>query len=241
MPSISTPHAYTIEVLPSLSTLFLGLFRPLKPFVMVNFLKYKPQATRKYSHLSGRDAYKEYAKSIEIAQAPLGSKLLWAGDVDKSHLNANMPEFDSIALLQYSSPINFAKFVIQKKSNTGARLAALEGQWLFPSTTKDYNPLTASANNHVLVQAISQSVQSQSIQSALDDTLGKLVWHGQCDRQVLGTVTPAIKSFRVMAFPDEAHLEQFEIASQALSEKNNNSLFLTYRATSDNQILSTLR
>ena len=74
---------FSLGVMPNPVKLACALMRSDKSFVMINMLSFKKQATGDYAHLSGQEAYEQYAQSVQKAQAPLGSRLLWTGQVQK--------------------------------------------------------------------------------------------------------------------------------------------------------------
>ena len=55
----------TLGAIPNLLKLGRALLRPNQPFVMINMLSYKPQATGDYAHLTGEETYENYAQSAE--------------------------------------------------------------------------------------------------------------------------------------------------------------------------------
>jgi hypothetical protein len=136
----------SLGVIPNPLKLARALLRPNQPFVMINMLSFKQQATGDCAHLAGQQAYEQYAQSVQKAQAPLGSRLLWSGLVQQKVTNGIAPSFHAIAFLEYASPKAFLQFVTKGGSNTKARAAGLYGQWLIASTTLEVNEILEPSN-----------------------------------------------------------------------------------------------
>lgn len=252
MPSTSEqPATYTLGVLPNPLRLGRALLRPNKPFVMVNLLSFKAQATGAYSHLSGQEAYDRYAKSVGVAQGPLGSRLLWAGQVEDSLEGEGAPEFQVIALLQYASPRNFVRFATAGNSDTAARSAGLLGQWLLASTTLAFIEAPPSTAEHrVLVELWGRTQSSDSARLAGWDAAkqaagGRMIWHGKCDHHILGGAHPAIGEIVVTWFPSRDALAQARQTPEAVqlreARRAGTSGDLVYSAISDMDSLPELR
>ena len=60
---------------------------------MINAIVFKERATGDYAHLSGQEAYELYAHSVQKAQVPLGSQLLWSGQVAEKMTSGLAPIF----------------------------------------------------------------------------------------------------------------------------------------------------
>jgi hypothetical protein len=71
----------SLGVLPNPLKLARALLRPNQRFVMISTIVFKRQATGTYAHLVGREAYEQYAQSVQRVQASPGSRLLWSGQV----------------------------------------------------------------------------------------------------------------------------------------------------------------
>jgi hypothetical protein len=207
----------TLGVLPNPLKLARALMRSAQPFVMINMLSFKPQATGDYAHLSGQEAYELYAQSVQEAQAPLGSRLLWSGQVQHKMTVGNAPSFHSIAFLEYASPIAFLQFVTKGGSNTKARSAGLHGQWLIASTTLDEGKLPDPDDAHVILIEFGGGTRQNSEagegwqevwKSAYRDVGGLTLWHGRCDHHIIGTSIPGVEDVITTWFPNARVLEQ---------------------------------
>ena len=195
-----------------------ALIRPDKPFVMINMLSYKEQATGDYAHLTGEEAYERYVQSVQKAQAPLGSRLLWSGQVQQKLTEGKVPGFHSIAFLEYASPKAFLEFVTLGGSNTKARAAGLYGQWLIASITLEANELPESSNEgHIVLVELSggtkrnpevRKMWGEVRKSTYQVAGAKTLWHGRCDHHILGTASPGIEEVLATWFPNASALEQ---------------------------------
>lgn len=132
----STLDTFEIEVLPTPDVLQTVLGRPDERFVMVNMLTFKDMATGEgFDTLTGREAYQLYVDGLQEAQMMIDSRLIWSGNVEAQVVGSSTPVFQSIALLEYASPMAFLGFATMPGDNPEARTAGLEGQWLVASTT----------------------------------------------------------------------------------------------------------
>jgi hypothetical protein len=102
--------------------------RPDQPFVMLNLLAFKEQATGDDAGMSGAKAYGLYAESVAEIQGTRGSRQLWAGHV-RERIDPTSPSFDVVVFLQYASPKTFLRFALRGGSRTDARKAGLLSQW----------------------------------------------------------------------------------------------------------------
>ena len=143
---------YELAVLPDFSVLPELLERPDERFVMVNMLVFKDMATGEgFEDLSGRDAYQIYIEGLSEAQIAIGSRLIWAGQVQAQVVGSSDPVFQSMALLEYASPSAFLGFASSPGEAPEARSAGLLGQWLVASTTiEEGNPSTEPATSEEL-------------------------------------------------------------------------------------------
>ena len=103
------------------------------PFVMINLLKFKPQA--EYADgsepaLSGRDAYRRYGAAVQACLASVGGRSLYAGDMTELMLGEVDELWDMVALAEYPSRaamlamINSPEYQAIEKH----RIAGLAGQ-----------------------------------------------------------------------------------------------------------------
>ena len=144
----STLDSYEVGVVPSPAA-FRGLVgRPDARFVMVNMLVYKDMATgSEFEGLTGAEAYGLYVAGLSEAQAAIGSRLIWAGQVEAQIVGSSDPVFETVALLEYASPSSFVGFASSPGDAPRARGAGLHGQWLVASTSLEEGaPSTATAS-----------------------------------------------------------------------------------------------
>ena len=114
--------------------------RPDEPFVMINLLKFKEQASgQDFEGLSGEQAYRLYLRGMTRAQSEIGSRLIWAGRIQQQFIGNSEPTFEIVALLEYASPATFRQFARKPGDAGKARTAGLRGQWLLASTTVEEN------------------------------------------------------------------------------------------------------
>ncbi len=108
-----------------------------RPVVMVNLLRFKPEADGGVE--TGQAAYERYAAAMRQVVEGEGGRFLWAGRVDSVVIGG--PEaagFDVIGIVEYPSRRKFVEIAtsacVQK---IGAdRAAGLESQWLIATTTR---------------------------------------------------------------------------------------------------------
>ncbi|MEN0068054.1 MAG: hypothetical protein AAGA48_38345 [Myxococcota bacterium] len=202
------PDSSSIARLPNPLRMARALWRENSPFVMVNLLAYKAQATGKHAHLSGREAYRIYVRSVEKAQAPLGSKLLWSGEVRTQRSGASRHEFGEAGLMQYASPAKMLEFILRGASDHGARKAGLEGQWLLAATTLEYS----SHPGHGTITLMElfgfsdatgeASAEWRKTRDSAHAAVGATrIWRGRVDSHILGHSDPPIHEVMVTAFP----------------------------------------
>jgi hypothetical protein len=229
-----------LGVIPNPLKLFLALMRPDQPFVMINMLSYKRQATGDYAHLTGEEAYEVYAKSVEKVQGPLGSRLLWSGQIRHDLTESKFPSFDAIGLLEYASPKAFLQANFKGKTNTKARAAGLKGQWLIASTTLAEGEFLDLDEEHVVMLELSGGMKRnpkianrwyEVRQSTYQHVGAKILWRGCCDHHVLGTAKPAIEDVLVTWFPNPRALGDVVYDSQRKEYLKSIRLYLTYMAT----------
>ena len=137
----STLDTFEIAVLPNPSVFGDILGRPDAPFVMVNMLVYKDTATGSgFEGLTGAEAYGLYVSGLSDAQAEIGSRMIWAGEVQAQIVGSSDPVFETVALLEYASPSAFIGFASSPGDAPQARSAGLRGQWLVASTSSEEGP-----------------------------------------------------------------------------------------------------
>jgi len=148
----STLDSFEITVAPSPSVFAQILGRPDARFVMVNLLVYKDMATGEaFEGMTGAAAYGLYAGGLSDAQSQIGSRMIWAGEIEAQVVGSADPVFETVALLEYASPSAFIGFSRSGGEAPAARSAGLFGQWLVASTSiEEGEPSTATAPSGVL-------------------------------------------------------------------------------------------
>ena len=213
----------SLGIIPNPLKLLRALMRPNQPFVMINMLSYKQQATGDYAHLTGEEAYEVYVKSVEKVQRPLGSRLLWSGQIRHDMAESKFPSFDAIGLLEYASSKAFLQANFKGKTNTKARSAGLRGQWLIAYTTLAEGELPDPDEEHVVRIELSGGLKQSPKtvkrwfdvrQSTYKGVGAKILWHGRCDHHILGTAKPEIEDVLVTWFPNPTALEEAVHGSQ---------------------------
>jgi hypothetical protein len=231
----------SLGIIPNPLKLVPALMRPNQPFVMINMLSYKQQATGDYAHLTGEEAYEVYAKSVEKVQGPLGSRLLWTGKVQQNKNEDKLPTFDTIVLLEYASPKAFLQANFKGKSNTKARVAGLKGQWLIASTTLAQGVLPDSDEEHVVLIELSGGMKRNQEtakrwhevrQSTFHGVGAKTLWHGRCDQHILGIAMPEIEDVLVTWFPNSRALQEAVHGSQRKDYPQSIRPYFTYTTSS---------
>jgi hypothetical protein len=231
----------SLGIIPNPLKLVRALMRPNQPFVMINMLSYKQQATGDYAHLTGEEAYELYAKSAGKVQGSLGSRLLWSGRVQQIMTEDKLPNFGAIGLLEYASPKAFLQANFKGKSNTKARAAGLKGQWLIASTTLEKGVLPDFNEEHVVLIELSGGMKRnpetanrwhETRQSAYQDGGAKTLWHGRCNHHILGTAIPKIEDVLVTWFPNLRALGEAVHGSQRKDHLQRIFPYLTYMASS---------
>jgi len=203
----ATRDTYRLGVLPRLSPLGAVLLRPRERFVMVNLLAFKPNAGKPYEGRTGRGAYMAYAATVEQTQGSMGSKWLWGGDLEAPLIGPSEPRFEMAGLLEYASPRAFLTFATSGRSDTKARAAGLEGQWLLACTTEEHAE-TPNADGPVLLELVGDGapVWHANWRSAIEARGGHLLWSGRVDQHVIGASSPNVKRVALHRLPDEAQL-----------------------------------
>jgi hypothetical protein len=171
---------------------------------MVNLLAFREHAYGDFEGRSGRDAYEQYARSVGAIQGPMGSKLLWSGDVAPT--SDDRPPFEAAALLQYARPRSFLRFAVRGGSDTAARKAGLAGQWLLAAQTVDSAPWEVG-HEAALIELVSLGGQGQAWLAARRKACtgldGELIWRGRCTTRLIGS-GPRIDEVWVTGFADDS-------------------------------------
>ena len=244
------PVKFSLGKIPNPLKLVQALKRPDKPFVMINLLSFNERASGEYDHLSGVEAYEEYARSVQKAQAPLGSRLLWSGNVQQKLSKGEAPIFHSIGLLEYASPKAFLEFLTKGGSNTKARSAGLQGQWLIAATTlEEGNMPDADDEGIVLVELCGgldhnkvAEISWQENRNSITQTVGgRILWHGHCDHHIIGTLTPGIENVLVTWFANTNTLEKATSNPKRIENSKGYQPYITYSSHSTLDLLPELR
>ncbi len=110
-----------------------------QPVVMVNLLRFKPQADAPARGMTGEDAYQRYADAMRQVVESHGGRLLWAGSVDAVVIGeADAAQFHVVAIVEYPSRQKFLEIAQSDRvREIGVdRAAGLESQWLIATTTR---------------------------------------------------------------------------------------------------------
>ncbi len=108
-----------------------------RPVVMLNLLRFKPQADG--AGESGQAAYERYAKAMTELVEGEGGRLIWAGNVDSIVIGeSDAAAFDVVGIVEYPSRKKFVEIATSERvQKIGAdRAAGLESQWLIATTTR---------------------------------------------------------------------------------------------------------
>mgnify|MGYP001812996766 CR=1 FL=1 len=230
----------SLGIIPNPLKLLRALMRPNQPFVMINMLSYKQQATGDYAHLTGEEAYEVYVKSVEKVQRPLGSRLLWSGQIRHDMAESKFPSFDAIGLLEYASPKAFLQANFKGKTSIKARSAGLRGQWLIASTTLAEGELPDPDEEHAVMIELSGGMKQDlktlkrwfGVRQSTYKVVGaKTLWYGYCDHHVLGTAKPEIKDVLVTWFPNPTALEKAVHGSHRKEHTQSIRPYLKYTAS----------
>jgi uncharacterized protein (DUF1330 family) len=110
-----------------------------QPVVMVNLLRFKPQADG--GEESGEAAYQRYATAMREVVEGAGGRFLWAGNVDSLVIGeAGAETFHTVGIVEYPSRRKFVEIATSARvQEIGAdRAAGLESQWLIATTTRTF-------------------------------------------------------------------------------------------------------
>jgi uncharacterized protein (DUF1330 family) len=108
-----------------------------QPVVMVNLLRFKPQATAPHEGLTGQAAYMLYADEMRKIVESRGGRFLWMGRADSIVIEDGSTAYDVVALVEYPSRKAFVSIATSPEVNAIGvhRAAGLESQWLIATTT----------------------------------------------------------------------------------------------------------
>ena len=112
-----------------------------RPVVMVNLLRFKPQADAPADGLTGQAAYERYAAAMREIVESRGGRFLWAGSVDAVVIGgAEAAGFDVVGIVEYPSRRTFVEIAMSERvREIGVdRAAGLESQWLIATTTRQF-------------------------------------------------------------------------------------------------------
>jgi uncharacterized protein (DUF1330 family) len=106
------------------------------PVVMVNLLRFKPQADAPDEGVSGEEAYRRYAEQMRAFVESKGGRFIWAGRVDSQVIGTGGEGFHMIGLVEYPSRQAFVAIATDPHvQEIGQhRAAGLESQWLIATT-----------------------------------------------------------------------------------------------------------
>jgi uncharacterized protein (DUF1330 family) len=109
-----------------------------QPVVMLNLLRFKPEATAPDQGVSGQEAYGRYGEKMRAIVESRGGRILWTGRVD-SQVIGDSAEFHAAALVEYPSRKVFVEIATSPEvAAIGVhRAAGLEGQWLIATTATE--------------------------------------------------------------------------------------------------------
>ena len=106
-----------------------------EPIFMLNLLKFKAKAEykdRRKTDLTGRQAYALYGSGFDTVMAPLGTEIIYSGDIRGFLIGFGEDDWDSVALIKYpSTDVMLDMFRNESYQEIQIhREAALEGQLL---------------------------------------------------------------------------------------------------------------
>jgi len=107
-----------------------------RPVVMVNLLRFKPQADGTDAGMSGEEAYRRYVEDMRKIVEAAGGRIFWTGRVDSVVIGDEHARFDMIGLVEYPSRRKFVEIALSDAvREIGVhRAAGLESQWLIATT-----------------------------------------------------------------------------------------------------------
>ena len=106
------------------------------PVVMVNLLRFKPEADAPDEGISGAEAYARYGAQMVRWITSQGARVIWSGRVDSLVIGDTDEVFHQIALVEYPSRAEFLRMVGDPRvaEYSVHRTAGLEMQWLIATT-----------------------------------------------------------------------------------------------------------
>ncbi len=108
-----------------------------RPVVMINLLRFKPQADGPEEGMSGEKAYGRYGIKMREFVESKGGRFIWIGRIDSQVIGEGGEGFHAAALVEYPSRKAFLEIASDPyvQENIGAsREAGLESQWLLAAT-----------------------------------------------------------------------------------------------------------
>jgi uncharacterized protein (DUF1330 family) len=220
--------SYKIAALPKPSRLLGLLARPRAPLVMSNFLQFRDKAKfKRFSGMTGQEAYGVYAESAMVTQSTMGSRIIWASEDVKKIAGSDAPNFEAIAFLEYASPGAFLKFVVLGDYDSEARSAGLKGQWLLASSTIEESA-SKGLIGVALVEIFSIKGGKKGVTPDWFDAWkevklgngGVIVWEGSADSQPIGYAAKTPSIIVVTQFPDLEALQNALATDEAAGIKN---------------------
>ena len=136
------------------------------------------------------------------AQSDIGSRLIWAGQIQRQFIGNSEPAFEIVALLEYASPSTFRQFARKPGDSGKARTAGLLGQWLLASTTVEEN------------KAVQASTGADPITSQLPGNTGLSA--SELSRLQQGGANDTVFIVELLGFSDGSG-ERYQAYQQALS------------------------
>jgi uncharacterized protein (DUF1330 family) len=107
-----------------------------RPVVMVNLLRFKPQADAPDAGLTGLEAYQRYGDAMRKIVESHGGRILFSGRIDSMVIADADPGYHAVALVEYPSREKFIEIVRSAEVEAIGvhRAAGLESQWLIATT-----------------------------------------------------------------------------------------------------------
>ncbi len=108
-----------------------------QPVVMINLLRFKPQADGPEEGMSGEEAYRRYGIKMREFVESKGGRFIWVGRIDSQLIGEGGEGFHAAGLVEYPSRKAFLEIVSDPyvQEEIGAyREAGLESQWLLAAT-----------------------------------------------------------------------------------------------------------
>ena len=106
------------------------------PIVMLNLLRFKPQADPPDDGSTGAEAYARYGEQMIAWVESQGGRFVWSGRVDSFVIGDTEERFDMVALVEYPSRQAFVRIASDPRVAAFSvhRTAGLEMQWLIAMT-----------------------------------------------------------------------------------------------------------